>query len=114
MFCPDCNKELPNDATECYVCGCDLTDVNKVDWVVLGTIENKLYADFAKEVLSSYNIPAVVLSKSGFFGNIGLPLYSFYKSQAATFEISVPSVYSSEAAEIMNMVAGDRWQRKEN
>jgi len=113
-FCPKCNHELPNGATECYVCGCDLTDTQETQWVVLGSIENKLYADFAKETLASYDIPAVVISKDGFFGDIGLPLRPFYNSQSAPFEISVPAAYRDEAIEILDMIIGDKWQRKES
>ncbi len=113
VFCPKCKKELPAGVTECYACGHDLADAEDVDWVVLGAIENKMYADFAKEALESYHIPAVVISKDGFFGNIGLPLRPFYDSQSAPFEISVPAVYIEEAVEILNMVVGDKWRRKE-
>ncbi len=114
MFCPECNRELPEGVTECYYCGHDLTDAGGKDWVVLGTIENKLYADFAKETLDSYDIPAVVISKDGFFGDIGLPLRPFYNSKSAPFEISVQLAYREEAIEILNMTIGDKWHRKES
>ena len=113
VYCPKCKKELPDGVTECFTCGCDLTDVKEGNWVVLGAVENKLYADFAKEALASNHIPAVVISKDGFFGDIGLPLRPFYNSKSAPFEISVPAVYSEEAIEILNMVVGDKWHRKE-
>ncbi|MEW5994424.1 MAG: hypothetical protein AB1744_08505 [Candidatus Zixiibacteriota bacterium] len=113
MFCPECNLELPDGATECYGCGCELTESDETDWVVIGGIEDKLYADFAKEALASYHIPAVVISKDGFFGNIGLTLRPFYSRQSAPFEISVPAEYREEAIEILNMVAGGKWREKE-
>jgi len=113
VYCPKCKKELPADISECYFCGCDLTDAKEGDWVMLGAIENKLYADLAKEALASYHIPAVVISKDGFFGSIGLPLRPFYNSKSAPFEISVPAVYREEAIEILDMVVGDKWHRKE-
>ncbi len=113
VLCPKCNQELPNGVSECYKCGHELDESEKTDWVMLGTIENKLYADFAKETLASYNIPVVVISKDGFFGHIGLPLRPFYNSDSAPFEISVPAVYSEEAIEIMNAVLGSKWHRKE-
>ena len=113
VFCPKCNKELPAGVNECYFCGCDLSDAKEHDWVVLGAIENKLYADLAKEALASNHIPAVIISKDGFFGSIGLPLRPFYDSKSAPFEISVPAVHSEEAAEILEMVVGNKWRKKE-
>ncbi|MGH8015279.1 MAG: hypothetical protein ACREBV_03725, partial [Candidatus Zixiibacteriota bacterium] len=75
----------------CYVCGSDLkADTAEVgDWTLVGIIDDKLHADLAVEALKSCKIPAVVLSKSGFFGNIGLFLNPFYTNASAAFEISV-------------------------
>jgi hypothetical protein len=70
-------------------------------------------ADFAREVLESCEIPAVVLSRSGFFGTIGLTLPSFYKSGAAPFELSVPQSLVDEANEALTSALGDHWQKKE-
>ncbi len=113
-FCPDCNMELPDDVTECFRCGRDLTEFKEVDWVVVGTIDTKLYADFAREALASYDIPAVVRCKDGFFGDIGLPLRPFYDSRSAPFEVLVPADYREETVEILNMVVGDRWHERES
>lgn len=114
VFCPECKNELPDGTTECYICGHDLSDTQETDWVMLGAIDNKLYADFAKETLTSYGIPAVVISKDGFFGSIGLPLRPFYDSKSAPFEILVPVAYCKEAIEILDMTVGDKWHKKEN
>ncbi len=83
-------------------------------WVVLGMIEDKISADYAKETLKTYDIPAVIFSKSGFFGEIGLPLATFYKPGIGLFEVSVPEESIEEAIDILNMILGDKWQRKED
>ncbi len=112
-YCPECNAQLADNVTECFNCGCDLSEFKQADWVVVGTVESKLYADFAKETLTSCGIPAVVISKDGFFGNIGLPLRPFYKSESAPFEVMIPRPYREEAVELLDMVVGDRWQKRE-
>jgi len=112
VLCPKCKTELGDDVTECYVCGSDLLTGDS-GWVVLGTIEDKISADFARETLETYEIPAVVFSRSGFFGQAGLPLNPFYSSQSASFEVSVPSEHAEEAAGILDMAVGDNWQRKD-
>lgn len=113
VLCPRCNTELGDDVTECYVCGSEITQEDEEGWVLLGTIEDKISADFAREALASYEIPAVVFSRSGFFGAAGLPLYSFYSDRSARFEVSVPLAHVAEASGVLDMVIGERWQRKE-
>jgi hypothetical protein len=114
VYCPECNIELPDSASECFGCGHELTEPVAQGWVMIGTIEDKLYADFANETLRSSQIPAVIMSRSGFFGQVGLPLHPFYHSQAPLFEVSVPAIFREEAVEILHMVVGTKWkERKE-
>ncbi len=113
-FCPACKNEIEDDASSCYICGFDLIERTETKWIVIGEVEDKLSADLGKEVLDSYNIPAVVFSRSGFFGNIGLPLNPFYKAGSALFEVSVPEEFSEEAADILDMTIGSKWHRKES
>jgi hypothetical protein len=82
-------------------------------WVVIGTVGDKISADFAREIMESNEIPSVVISKSGFFGTAGLPLVPFYTSESAAFEISVPGEFREDASELLDMTLGSKWQRKE-
>ncbi|MBU8933585.1 MAG: hypothetical protein KOO62_06225 [candidate division Zixibacteria bacterium] len=110
--CPECNAELDGTPTHCHVCGCELVTEDLADWEVLGSIENRMWAESARETLRSSGIPSTVISKSGFFGNAGLPLNPIYESKDATFQISVPTVHTSEAGELLDMTLGDNWQRR--
>ena len=113
VYCPECNVKLQGEPERCYICGGPVADDADDSWVMLGVIEDKVFADLARETLESCGIPAVVISKSGFFGNVGLPLNPFYEPKAASFEVSVPNVHSAEAIEILDMTLGEKWQRKE-
>lgn len=119
--CPACNKEWPNDVTLCPICGRDLTesgDTHTADdsegWLMIGSVPDKVTADFAKETLAAYEIPAVVMSRSGYFGQIGLTLTSFYSGQAEQFEVSVPVAHREEASELLAATLGDRWHGVQN
>lgn len=113
-LCPVCKNNWPNGTTECPVCGRELgDDIEKTEWVILGSFEDRLSADFAKETLNSEKIPAAILSKSGFFGNVGLPLNPFYSSKSAPYEIAVPKDLAEEAGGILDSVLGGKWSRKE-
>jgi hypothetical protein len=103
--------------TDCPTCASELTaepeSADRSSWVALGSIEDRFSADYARAVLDSYEIPAVVISKSGFFGQIGLTFHSFYKSGSLLFEVSVPAEFVEEAAGVLDMALGDKWNRKE-
>lgn len=114
-YCPVCKTEWEAPLKECPVCaGVLSTGKDESGWTLLGSIRDKVSADFAQEVLKSYEIPAVVISKSGFFGQAGLTFNTFYKAGSSLFEISVPTELVQEAEEILNMTVGDSWQRKED
>lgn len=115
VYCPECKSELKPDAEDCPICGHELESdlVSDKGWSVIGSIDDKISADFAIEALRTYDIPAVAISRSGFFGNAGLPLNPFYASRGAGFEISVPDSFHPEAMEILKMIAGDRYHPKE-
>jgi len=114
-FCPVCNSEWDEGTSECPVCGHDLTgDDEDIVWVVLGSFRDRLTADLAKETLDATEIPAVLFSRSGFFGNIGLTMTPFYGGDPAAFEISVPEEWAEEAMDTLNAVLGDTWRPKES
>ncbi len=49
----------------------DLEDESS-SWIVIGYVPDKITADFVMDSLKSYDIPAALNSKSGFFGAIGM------------------------------------------
>jgi len=116
-LCPVCKTEWDDSMTECPVCGyeigSDQAEAGTVEWVLLGYIADNVSADYAREVLKSYEVPIVIISKSDFFGKVGLMLQSFYGSGAQLFEVMVPADYVDEATELIDMCLGDKWRRKE-
>ena len=116
-LCPVCKTEWDDSMTECPVCGHEIgseqAEADSATWVLLGYIADNVSADYAREVLKSYEVPVVVISKSGFFGKAGLMLHSFYGSGAQLFEVMVPSDYVEEATGLIDMCLGDKWRRKE-
>lgn len=113
VSCPGCKTELKDGTTTCYVCGRDINKEEKTEWIMLGMIEDKMSADYAEETLKSNDIPVVLFSKSGFFGNIGLPLATFHTPGVGLFEVSVPSDFVEEATDILDMILGEKWEKKE-
>ena len=115
--CPACHNTVAEDLTECPICGRELAPVegnnHGSDWVIAGIVRDKVSADFVRETLVSYDIPAVVFSKSGFLGNAGLPMDSVYGGTTGGYEVSVPEEHLEETIEILNTVLGNTWIRPE-
>ena len=112
VYCPICKTEWDEDVTECPICGRELPDEEngEVEWIKLGMVPDKLSAELAKQMLEAEDIPVVVISRSGFFGEIGLTLHDFYSGQPGLFEVSVPKHLAAEASEILSGLLGDRWR----
>lgn len=114
MSCPTCNYHPLSSSEDCPVCGFEAPESNEAEWVMLGTIDDSMSADFAREVFISYDIPAVVISKSGYFGQFGLFFHGFHSGQLQEFEVSVPMAHSIAASELLAMTVGSHWhERKE-
>lgn len=112
-YCQVCKSEISKDTQTCAVCGHEFSGDEKNKWVFIGMIDDKISADYGKESLKSYDIPAVIFSKSGFFGDAGLPLNPFYSMSQGQYEVSVPTECVEEATDILTMVLGESWHRKD-
>lgn len=116
-YCRNCNESWQTEGDRCPVCAGELTADKETnedsDWVMLGTLNEKPSADLAKEILESSGIPTVVISRSGFFGSIGLRLDNLYSGKPGNFELSVPTVHRTEAEEILEATLGDQWNGSE-
>lgn len=104
--CPACNYDSLT-AGDCPVCGYETAQGGS--WIRLGTIDDSVSADFAREVLRSYEVPAVVISKSGFFGQFGLFFHGFHSGELQQFELRVPETHADEASALVQMAIGQHW-----
>lgn len=112
-YCPSCKSELSQNADVCVICNYEISKNNKSEWILIGSIHDSISSDYAKETLKSYNIPAVIFSKSGMFGTAGLPLINFHNSSNGLFDVSVPEEYVQEATDILDMILGESWTKKD-
>lgn len=91
------------------------SDTNKeAKWLLIGKVDDPTSAGYVEETMKSYNIPCVIRSESGFFGQAGLNLPQAYGSRLGQFEVFVPSEFDKEAVDVLNMIMGDNWDRPEN
>ena len=80
-------------------------------WIVIGYVPDKITADFVMDSLKSYDIPAALNSKSGFFGAIGMTsVESPFFGAGGAYEILTLDDHVEEASDIATMIAGDKWE----
>ncbi len=78
----------------------------RTHWVIVAETTSRTEADFAVNGLQSHDIPVVLDSAAGVFGNAGLALTSIYSGQTDSFKVKVPAEFEEEAIEIVKMFVG--------
>lgn len=114
MQCPECNSTLSQQETTCPACGWKIPQTEAKEWVILGWICDFAFTELAKETLKQTDIPSVIMSKSGMFGAIGLTLTPLFAGSSGCFEISVPEEFAAEAADVLDMILGEKWKKNES
>lgn len=117
-FCPNCNENFDDDMKICPDCKVDLIDEEDFEsfeegWVVVGRVKDQTTSEYARETLESYDIPAVIISESGYFGQAGLNLPSPTGANLGFFQIHVPKELKAEAVDILDMILGDSWGKED-
>ena len=118
MFCPKCRYEYEPHVFTCPDCGEKLvvtlpeeeTEPQYENWVELVHLTAKMSADMVVEVFRSKDIPVVVLSEAGYFGQTGQMGPSAFQPIAGFYSILVPEEFASDADNEGAALLGDEWQ----
>ncbi len=104
-------EENEKDDNESYSDRDPEVDHDHGAWAILGQAPDRMTADFIVETLRTYDIPAVVDSRSGFLGDTGLTaLSSVFSNPTGAYSVMVPVEKTEEALEIAKMVGGEHWE----
>jgi len=102
-FCPNCQTEYnENDSAE--------KEPTYKDWVHLARLTSSEYAQMILEVLRSRNIPSVILSGTGHFGQTGQMGVSSFRPIGGTYSLMVPHEHIADADREAAIVLGDEWE----
>ena len=123
-FCPKCRYEYKEGIFTCPDCGIELVSVLSgedeeglrtsadseafKDWVVIGNLRSWYLAEMTVHGLRAKNIPAVVLSHSGFFGQLEFTGFSGFRT-AGAYSLLVPMEYVADADKEAETILGDVW-----
>jgi len=120
-FCPKCHYEYNLGVTVCQDCDEKLVDklpeeISEADkeyddWVQLARLQSTQMAEMVLESLRAKDIPAVLKSGVGYFGQIGTQGLSTYAPVGGGYSLMVPEEYVVDAVEEVKIILGDDWEK---
>ena len=125
-FCPKCRYEYTEGIETCPDCGVALVESlsegveerpqlsgkeeTYEDWIKIGNLESWQLAEMVTHGLRAKSIPAVVLSSSGYLGQLKFDGFSAFRS-AGAYSILVPMEYVADANKEAETILGDVWDK---
>ncbi len=121
MFCPNCRYEYQETVTVCPDCNEKLvkelsepeedTGVVHKDWIQLARLTSHEYAEMIREALHTNEIPAVILSGGGYFGQTGQMGPGSARPIGGGFSLLVPREFVMQADQIAGSILGETWEQ---
>ena len=107
--CPDCDEQLVAALPE----EPDADDDEEVydDWVQIGRLTSTQYAEMVIEALQAKDIPAVLHSGSGHFGETGQMGPSSFRPVGGGYSLWVPREFADDADQEAEVILGELWQK---
>lgn len=123
-YCPKCRYEYKPSIARCPDCDVDLVDslppeekqtpeslADKYDdWVQVARMTATEYVEMLEEGLRAKQIPAVILSGAGHFGQTGQMGTALYRSVGGGYSLFVPREFVADACAEAEQMLGDLWQ----
>jgi len=110
-ICPDCNEKLVYSLPE-EVSEQTSSDIETYrDWVQIARLTSPQYAEMVVEALRTKNIPAVILSGTGHFGQTGQFGVSSFRSVGGGYSLMVPKEHVTETDNVGELILGDEWKK---
>jgi len=109
--CPDCDEKLVPALTDETPSKAVEEPDNYENWVQLARVGSHQYAEMVTEALHSKDIPAVVLSGAGHFGQLGQLGPTSSRPVGGAFSILVPKEHVVDADREGETILGDDWKK---
>lgn len=123
-FCPNCRYEYDANVTECSDCEVDLVPSlpepedetvdpsnGYDDWVELARLTSQPSADLIIEALQSHDIPSVILSGAGPFGQTGQMGADSFSPAGGGYTLLVPEDFLQEADQQATAILGEEYEK---
>ena len=107
--CPDCNEYLVSSLPEKNEEISEIDNMGYDNWVRIGRLTSQAYANMINEGLHSKNIPVIILSGTGHFGQTGQMGTSSFRPIDGGFSVMVPEEFAVDANYEAEIILGDDW-----
>ena len=112
--CPDCDESLVASLPEKPKKNEEHLEIDKQgydNWVKIGNLTSSAFAEMINEGLKSKNIPVVILSGAGYFGQTGQMGISSILPAGGGYLVLVPEEFVEDAHNEAEIILGDQWQK---
>ena len=123
-FCPKCRYEYKEgiatcpDCEEALVAALPMAEEDSADeeivyedWIPIARLTSHDLAEMLEEGLRAEKIPAVVLSSTGHFGQLGQLGVTAFRPVGGAFSLMVPREYATAADRAAAVILGDQWEK---
>jgi len=118
-FCPKCKYEYKTGSDVCPDCNTALVDSlakddsqeTHQDWIPLARLTSSQYAEMVMEALRAKDIPAVIHSDAGHFGQTGQMGTSSFRPMGGAYTLMIPRDHIVEADREAATILGDVWEK---
>ncbi len=108
-ICPDCNEYLVASLPEKNVKNSEDDNEQYDNWVKIGHLTSQAYANMINDGLHSKNIPVVIISGAGHFGQTGQMGTSSFFPVGGGYFVLVPDQFVEDANHEAEIILGDEW-----
>ena len=124
-FCPKCTYEYRPEVTVCHDCGeklvaelpkddfswADLPVDEEKEWIPLAQLTSNQMAEILKEALEVKNIPVVLRSSTGHFGETGQMGVSSFRQVGGAYIVFVDKKFAIDADKEAQLILGEEWEK---
>jgi hypothetical protein len=107
--CPDCDVELVASLPPEERSSAEFPAEYK-DWVQVARLTSNEYSEMLQEGLRAKQIPAVILSGTGHFGQTGQMGTDLYRAVGGGYSLFVPREHVADACAEAEQMLGEIWQ----
>ncbi|HUV30399.1 MAG TPA: hypothetical protein VMY05_04815 [Acidobacteriota bacterium] len=111
VTCPDCDEQLVESLPEAGGAGAPESRSGRKDWVLIARLTSREYAEMVLEGLRAKDIPAVVHSATGHFGQTGQMGTSTFRPVGGGYSLMVSREHVAEADREAELILGDIWRQ---
>lgn len=110
-ICPDCDEKLVAALPEKPDKAAGVDETTYDDWVQIARLTSPQFAEMVVEALHDEDIPAVIHSGGGHFGQTGQMGTSSFRPVGGAFSLMVPRDFIVEADGVGRSILGEEWEK---